>query len=217
MVSSPKELYVLLEEAVGEEIVPIEVQVEIVKNLVCLNGLGIVVKTPLNNLYMKLKRKYGLKGKVFMFYDEKIPVLEQYKDYVFYLITEVELGGEELSIKKQIGIFYTEFLFRSSRRLKRRFKPWKIYKGEIVVGRRREHIEWMIPVPTYYRLSHLYLCSPGDIERKIEKKNKTIYYYPIRNIVEAYLYGTRRGRRITAEIRTTAQPLFKYEPQETSH
>ena len=205
MVSSPRELYSLLEEAVGERIESVEEQVEIVKDLVYVSGIGIVVKTPPNYVKLRLIRKYNKKGKVFMFYDEKISYLEQYKDYVFYLITKVELNREELNIRKQIGLFYTEFTIKHSARLKLRFKPWRIYRGEIRVGRRKEQIEWMIPVPTYYRLSHMYLCSPSDIERKIEKKNKTIYYYPIRNIVEAYLYGTRRQKR------TTAQPLFTHQ------
>jgi len=101
VVSSPSELFKLAEEATGEKIESCVEPVEIVKDLVYVGGLGIVVKTPPNILYMKLKRKYDVKGKIFTFYKEKIPVLEHYKDYVFYLITKVELNGEELSIESK--------------------------------------------------------------------------------------------------------------------
>ena len=176
-----------------------------------VSGIGIIPGTIPDQVRLRLARRYTKKGKVVFF--EKTPVedLEEFKDYVYFLASEIYIRGEKSGVEgyEEVGVLYFE-LNKPSPRLKRRFEPWKVYKGEVCVGKHCEEVKWFISVPTYHRYSYLILCHPEDLERRVPYEHGERTIYVINNLISKYLLGTKREVKMTTLYRKVLAPVFSY-------
>lgn len=179
-------------------------------NNLSASGIGIVVDIIPDQVRLKLSRRYEKKGKVVFFENVPIRELEEFRNYVFFLVSRLYLDGEEVGIEPyaNVGVYYFE-IFPPSKRLKLRFKPWRIYGGRVCVGKYCQEVKWLMYVPTYHRFSYLFLSSPEDMKRKwIDERGNLHITNITRILVEKYLTGKKRGRRFPTIYETLSAPLF---------
>ena len=176
-----------------------------------VSGIGIAVGSPPRRVQNIIARRYEKKGKVVFFENVPVEKLEEFRDYVYFLADKLYIRGEETSIGEygRVGALYIE-LSRPSPRLKKRFEPWRVYRGEVCVGKHCEEVKWFINIPTYYRNSYLILCHPEDLERRVAYEHEEHTIYVINNLISKYLLGTKREVKITTLYRKVLAPVFSY-------
>jgi len=136
--------------------------------VVRVSGVGIVVSALSDRLRLKLSRRYEKVGKVVFFNDIAVEDLDEFRDQVLFLVTDVKITSTEESLTlnpfEKIGVLHIEYT-KQPTRLKERFKPWRVYRGEIRIGKKAFFINRLIRVPTYRKRSILFLCHPNDLKR----------------------------------------------------
>ena len=207
---SVKDLAGLL-RSVGVD-VSLETYLKPLFNRLRVSGIGIIPGTIPDQVRLRLSRRYTKKGKAVFFRNVPVRELEEFKDYVYFLATDMFLRGERTSIDSYIciGVYYFE-ISPPSKRLKLRFNPWRIYKGKLCVGKYCQEVKWLISIPTYYRSSYLFLSHPEDMQRKwIDERGDLHITNITRAIVEKYLFTEKRRRRFLSITESLAVPVFIY-------
>ena len=187
----------------------VEDELRYVISHVRVSGIGVVVDAEVRDI-VRLSRKFEKKGKIFWFTNTQVDELKPYRDKVMFLVYEVKLGREEISLPKHIGILYAEFQ-KHPKNLKLRFPAWQVVKGSIRVGRSKYDLKGVMRVPTYDRYSVLFITHPEDIVREYTKYEpgigKTlIKEFLLQNIIDKYRYNPARNKIVTTQHLTT--PLF---------
>lgn len=171
-----------------------------------VDGVGILVGHVPEMINLKIMRKYRKKGKIFFFENIKVENLYELYQYAFLLVDKVDnnyvstysdLGQEEMGSK--IGVLYFESV--KSFRFKTRFKPWRLYRGEICRGKICHTFNWILHIPTYRSGVYFFLCDSKDlITLSSDKIN-----YPLQDLL--FTYNFKNPLRY---MRSIVLPLFKY-------
>ncbi len=160
--------------------------VEIIAEELRVSGVGIQFGTVPKSVNTVIYRRYTKYGKVFSFDREPVGRLAVLRDHALLLVSNAYLLDREepLDIEgfKRIGVLGYELDRLGTRYRYRRFKPWRLYRGRVCVGRVCEEVGWMIWVPTYHRRYILVLCDPETMSN-------------VDNLVWAYISGEKRRRR----------------------
>ena len=73
------------------------------------------------------------------------------------LVSNVYSEGREIDIDdfRNVSVYMVTYS-RYPKNIKLRFRPWKIYSGEITIGRKKFYINWLMQVPTYHRYTTMF-------------------------------------------------------------
>jgi len=154
-----------IKEFEGAGLVSIEeaIHPSLMRNTI-VEGIGIVVRRTPPSVHNKFYSKRYMKvGSVIRFKNVPVTLLEPYRDYVLFLITRAILSGVELDLDLFKRVFVAEYeLVRTPMKIKRRFKAWVFYSGEIKYGKKVWKVNWMVRVPTRINKHIMFLCSRDD-------------------------------------------------------
>jgi len=201
---SPRELLRFIEREAGARFTPIEEFLGYGVRSLVVSGIGIVIGDIPFDLRQKLKRRCSVDGKYVSFHDIRVEKLLEFRDYVLFLVSSARIYSTDIPVKPEIA-YYTAVFEKEPRKLKLKYPPWKIIRGEVTIGPRRFWFNWFMRIPTYSKYRILFLCHPKDLIRRVSEKRTT---FPIINMVAMYRHRLRVRNKITEEGHATLQTLL---------
>lgn len=172
-------------------------------NDVKISGIAILVGHIPEDVSLRFRRSFEKTGKIIFFKDIPMRELSELSIYAYILATKVDdKYVDEVYDGSKVGVLYFESI--SSPRLRKAFKPWSLYRGEICRGRRCYNFNWLVYVPTYKSHVYLFLCDEEDLQRYDADRDRIIY--PLQDLI--FMYTLKKQNVCVTSL---SLPVFRYD------